>query len=68
LTREGAGNLFRDFAAGRAAEVSAAGASVGIPGEVHPEALTNFGLTYPAALAGLFAAGLLISRQGAKAQ
>jgi phenylalanyl-tRNA synthetase beta chain len=41
------------FVEGRAAEVSVAGKSVGILGEVHPEVLTNFGLTHPVALAEL---------------
>jgi phenylalanyl-tRNA synthetase beta chain len=41
------------FVLGRAAEVFVAGKPVGILGEVHPEVLTNFGLTYPVALAEL---------------
>jgi phenylalanyl-tRNA synthetase beta chain len=41
------------FVPGRAAEVFVAGKSVGILGEVHPEVLSNFGLTYPVALAEL---------------
>jgi phenylalanyl-tRNA synthetase beta chain len=39
------------FVDGRAAEFSVDGNSVGVLGEVHPEVLTNFGLTYPVALA-----------------
>jgi phenylalanyl-tRNA synthetase beta chain len=41
------------FVEGRAAEFSVDGKSVGILGEVHPEVLTNFGLTFPVALAEL---------------
>ena len=41
------------FVHGRAAEVLVAGKSIGVLGEVHPEVLTNFGLTYPVALAEL---------------
>jgi 2-aminoadipate transaminase len=41
------------FVPGRAAWVSANGKSVGVLGEVHPEVLTNFGLTHPVALAEL---------------
>ena len=41
------------FVAGRAAEFSVDGKPIGILGEVHPEVLTNFGLTYPVALAEL---------------
>jgi phenylalanyl-tRNA synthetase beta chain len=41
------------FVAGRAAQVSLAGRPIGILGEVHPEVLTNFGLTYPVAMAEL---------------
>ncbi|MEX2092650.1 MAG: phenylalanine--tRNA ligase subunit beta [Pirellulales bacterium] len=41
------------FVTGRAAEFSVAGKSIGVLGEVHPEVLTNFGLTYPVALAEL---------------
>jgi phenylalanyl-tRNA synthetase beta chain len=39
------------FIQGRAAEFSVDGKPIGILGEVHPEVLTNFGLTYPVALA-----------------
>jgi phenylalanyl-tRNA synthetase beta chain len=39
------------FVPGRAASFSVGGKPVGILGEVHPEVLTNFGLTYPVALA-----------------
>jgi phenylalanyl-tRNA synthetase beta chain len=39
------------FVPGRAATFSVEGNSTGILGEVHPEVLTNFGLTYPVALA-----------------
>ena len=38
---------------GRAAMLSVAGKPIGILGEVHPEVLTNFGLTFPVALAEL---------------
>ncbi len=41
------------FVEGRAATFSVDGKPVGILGEVHPEVLTNFGLTYPVALAEL---------------
>jgi phenylalanyl-tRNA synthetase beta chain len=41
------------FIAGRAAQFSVDGKPVGVLGEVHPEVLTNFGLTYPVALAEL---------------
>jgi phenylalanyl-tRNA synthetase beta chain len=41
------------FIEGRAAQVSVGGKSVGILGEVHPQVLTDFGLTYPVALAEL---------------
>ena len=41
------------FVPGRAASVSVGGRPIGILGEVHPEVLTNFGLTYPVALAEL---------------
>jgi phenylalanyl-tRNA synthetase beta chain len=41
------------FVPGRAAEVLVDGKSIGILGEVHPEVLTNFGLTFPVALAEL---------------
>jgi phenylalanyl-tRNA synthetase beta chain len=41
------------FVPGRAAEFSVDGQRVGVLGEVHPEVLTNFGLTYPVALAEL---------------
>jgi len=41
------------FVPGRAAEFTVAGKPVGILGEVHPEVLTNFGLTFPVALAEL---------------
>ncbi len=41
------------FVAGRAARFAIAGKTVGILGEVHPEVLSNFGLTYPVALAEL---------------
>ena len=43
----------RTFVEGRAATFSVNGKPVGILGEVHPEVLTNFGLTYPVALAEL---------------
>jgi phenylalanyl-tRNA synthetase beta chain len=39
------------FVPGRAAAFSVGGRQVGILGEVHPEVLTNFGLTHPVALA-----------------
>jgi phenylalanyl-tRNA synthetase beta chain len=41
------------FVPGRAASVACNGKLVGVLGEVHPEVLTNFGLTYPVALAEL---------------
>ena len=41
------------FVPGRVAEVSLGGKPIGVLGEVHPEVLTNFGLTYPVALAEL---------------
>lgn len=41
------------FVAGRAAAFSVDGKQVGVLGEVHPEVLSNFGLTYPVALAEL---------------
>jgi phenylalanyl-tRNA synthetase beta chain len=41
------------FVPGRAASVAVNEKPVGILGEVHPEVLTNFGLTYPVALAEL---------------
>jgi phenylalanyl-tRNA synthetase beta chain len=41
------------FVPGRVAEVSVIGQPIGILGEVHPEVLTNFGLTHPVALAEL---------------
>ncbi len=41
------------FVEGRAATFSVDGKPVGILGEVHPEVLSNFGLTYPVALAEL---------------
>ncbi len=41
------------FVPGRAASFTVGGQPVGILGEVHPEVLTNFGLTYPVALAEL---------------
>jgi phenylalanyl-tRNA synthetase beta chain len=41
------------FVPGRAAEFTVAGKPIGVLGEVHPEVLTNFGLTYPVALAEL---------------
>ena len=41
------------FVPGRAAEFFVAGKPIGVLGEVHPEVLTNFGLTYPVALAEL---------------
>jgi phenylalanyl-tRNA synthetase beta chain len=41
------------FVPGRAAEFSVAGKPIGVLGEVHPEVLTNFGLTFPVALAEL---------------
>jgi phenylalanyl-tRNA synthetase beta chain len=39
------------FVEGRAAEFSVNGKPIGVLGEVHPEVLTNFGLTFPVALA-----------------
>jgi phenylalanyl-tRNA synthetase beta chain len=39
------------FVEGRAAEFQVDGKTLGILGEVHPEVLTNFGLTHPVALA-----------------
>jgi phenylalanyl-tRNA synthetase beta chain len=41
------------FVPGRAAEVSMCSQPIGVVGEVHPEVLSNFGLTYPVALAEL---------------
>jgi phenylalanyl-tRNA synthetase beta chain len=41
------------FVPGRAASFSVNGKMIGILGEVHPEVLTNFGLTHPVALAEL---------------
>lgn len=41
------------FVPGRAAEFTVAGKPTGVLGEVHPEVLTNFGLTFPVALAEL---------------
>lgn len=41
------------FVEGRAATFSVAGNPIGVVGEVHPEVLTNFGLTFPVALAEL---------------
>jgi phenylalanyl-tRNA synthetase beta chain len=41
------------FVSGRAATFSLNGKPVGVLGEVHPEVLSNFGLTYPVALAEL---------------
>jgi phenylalanyl-tRNA synthetase beta chain len=41
------------FVPGRAASFSVGGNTLGILGEVHPEVLTNFGLTFPVALAEL---------------
>ena len=41
------------FVPGRAASFTVGGKPVGILGEVHPEVLTNFGLTFPVALAEL---------------
>ena len=41
------------FVEGRVAELSMNGQQIGILGEVHPEVLTNFGLTFPVALAEL---------------
>ncbi len=41
------------FVDGRAATFTVSGKTVGILGEVHPEVLSNFGLTYPVALAEL---------------
>ena len=41
------------FITGRAAELSVDGQPLGILGEIHPEVLTNFGLTYPVVLAEL---------------
>jgi phenylalanyl-tRNA synthetase beta chain len=41
------------FVPGRAAEVTVSGKPIGVLGEVHPEVLTNFGLTYPVVLAEL---------------
>jgi phenylalanyl-tRNA synthetase beta chain len=39
------------FVEGRAAAFTIDGVPAGVLGEVHPEVLTNFGLTYPVALA-----------------
>ncbi len=39
------------FVPGRAASFSVDGKQLGVLGEVHPEVLSNFGLTYPVALA-----------------
>jgi phenylalanyl-tRNA synthetase beta chain len=39
------------FVPRRAAEVFVGGQPIGVVGEVHPEVLSNFGLTYPVALA-----------------
>jgi len=39
------------FVEGRAASISVDGKELGVLGEVHPEVLTNFGLTHPVALA-----------------
>lgn len=41
------------FVPGRAAEILVADKPIGILGEVHPEVLSNFGLTYPVAIAEL---------------
>lgn len=41
------------FVSGRAASLTRNRTSIGILGEVHPEVLTNFGLTHPVALAEL---------------
>jgi phenylalanyl-tRNA synthetase beta chain len=41
------------FVPGRAASFTVAGKPIGMLGEVHPEVLTNFGLTHPVALAEL---------------
>jgi phenylalanyl-tRNA synthetase beta chain len=41
------------FVPGRVAEISLGGKPIGVLGEVHPEVLTYFGLTYPVALAEL---------------
>ena len=41
------------FVPGRAASITVNSKPIGILGEVHPEVLTNFGLTYPVALAEL---------------
>jgi phenylalanyl-tRNA synthetase beta chain len=41
------------FVPGRAATVQVNGRPLGVLGEVHPEVLTNFGLTHPVALAEL---------------
>ncbi|MFO0791705.1 MAG: phenylalanine--tRNA ligase subunit beta [Pirellulales bacterium] len=41
------------FVPGRAAEFAVSGKVLGILGEVHPEVLSNYGLTYPVALAEL---------------
>jgi phenylalanyl-tRNA synthetase beta chain len=41
------------FVSGRAASFAVGGKAVGVLGEVHPEVLTNFGLTFPVALAEL---------------
>ncbi len=41
------------FVPGRAADISMGGKPIGVLGEVHPEVLSNFGLTYPVALAEL---------------
>ncbi len=41
------------FVPGRAASCSVGGKSLGLLGEIHPEVVTNFGLTHPVALAEL---------------
>jgi phenylalanyl-tRNA synthetase beta chain len=41
------------FVPGRVAEISLGGKPIGVLGEVHPEVLTYFGLTYPVSLAEL---------------
>jgi phenylalanyl-tRNA synthetase beta chain len=41
------------FVDGRAAAFKLDGKPIGVLGEVHPEVLTNFGLTFPVALAEL---------------
>ncbi len=46
------------FVSGRAAEIVVCGKAIGVLGEVHPEVLSNFGLTYSVALAELTLQGV----------